>query len=212
MKKAIVLFVISMLISSISYSQKLENLDQISPFHDGLAAVKKGNQWAFIDNVGQKTIDFRNDLVVGKKCEMLCCTNGPQITYPFFRDGLALVSETKDGITHYGFINKSGEIAIEPNLINAAHFSEGKAIVQKYYKQNLGKNDVLGKNMISYSYNEVVINTIGEVIMHLSGPFNLLYSKEKLKTPPAISSRLMNNNLVAIRSKNDTWEVRTINK
>lgn len=212
MKKAVVLLVTSMLISSITYSQKLENLDHISPFHDGLAAIKKGDQWAFIDNEGQKIIDFRSDLVDGKKCEMACCANDAGITYPFFKDGLALVSEIKDEIFHYGYINKYGEIEIEVNLINATHFNNGKAIVQKYYKESLGKNDLLGKNVISYSYNEVIINTKGEVIMHLSGPFNLLFSKDKLKTPPAITSRLLNHNLVATKTENDTWKIRTINK
>ena len=106
----------------------------------------------------------------------------------------------------------TGQIAIETNFINATHFTNGKAIVLKKYKEMLGKNDVLGKDMISYSYNEVIIDPNGLVIMHLVGPLNLLYSKDKLKTPPSLQSRILNNNLIAIKAENNTWELKTINK
>ncbi|MFT7252255.1 MAG: hypothetical protein ACI9FW_002015, partial [Flavobacterium sp.] len=40
-----------------------ENIDYISPFYDGVAAVKKGNNWGFMDKKGTIIINFRNDLV-----------------------------------------------------------------------------------------------------------------------------------------------------
>ena len=41
----------------------VENLDEVTPFHDGLAAVRRGDQWGFIDTSGKLVIEFRDDLI-----------------------------------------------------------------------------------------------------------------------------------------------------
>ncbi len=211
MKISNILLVVFSLISLTVGAQELQNLNQVSPFHEGLAAIKKDNQWAFINTDGEIVINFRNDLVPGQ-CNMDCCIEDPSVTYPFFKDGRALIKENRDGIIHYGYINTSGEIAIKPDFINATHFSKNLAIVLKVYKENLGKNELLGKNMVSYSYNKVIIDINGEVKTHLSGPFNLIYSKDKLKTPPLIASKVLNNNLVATKTKANTWNIKVIDQ
>ena len=60
------ILIILIFIPFIGISQTLENIDFISPFHDGLSAVKKGNNWAFVDQKGSIIIDFREDLVKTK--------------------------------------------------------------------------------------------------------------------------------------------------
>ncbi len=50
MKKALSLFILVILIPIFGIGQSLDNLDYVSPFHDGVTAIKKGNQWAFINS------------------------------------------------------------------------------------------------------------------------------------------------------------------
>lgn len=212
MKNKIVTMIVSLLISTTLFGQDLTNLDFISPFHDGLAAVRSGEQWGFINESGDLVVDFRNDLVIGAECPMKGCTKDMETNYPIFNNGRSLIQEVKDGITHYGYINTNGKIVIEPSFINATHFNEKGAIVLKVIKENLGRNEILGKNVISYSYNEVIIDKEGNTAFYLRGPFNLVYSKEKLKSPPKILSKFLNPELIAVQSDNERWKVQVIDK
>ncbi|WP_291372370.1 WG repeat-containing protein [Cyclobacterium sp.] len=56
MKKLLITLV---LIPFIGIAQTFENLDYISPFSNGVAAIKKGNEWGFIDPEGNLIVDFR---------------------------------------------------------------------------------------------------------------------------------------------------------
>ena len=58
MKKILVTLV---LIPFLGIAQTLEDLEYISPFNNDLAAIKKGNEWGFIDQDGKIIIDYRND-------------------------------------------------------------------------------------------------------------------------------------------------------
>ena len=51
-------------------SQLITGLDEVSPFNEGLAAVKKGDQWAFMDKQGAIALDFRDDLVATSQKEI----------------------------------------------------------------------------------------------------------------------------------------------
>jgi len=65
MKKLIVLFAV-LLIPIFGFTQTIENIDYISTFNADLAAIKKDNQWAFINKEGTIVIDFRKDVVETK--------------------------------------------------------------------------------------------------------------------------------------------------
>ena len=188
---------------------QLTNIESISSFHEGLASIKKGTQWAFINTQGDIVIDFRDDLVASVQCNMECCRSNETETYPIFKNDRALIKVWEDGIARYGYIDTKGVTVIEPIFINATHFENNKAVVLKMYKEDMGKNELLDKNVVRYGYNEVIIDPNGAIIAHLSGPYNLLYDKEKLKTPPAIKSKLLHTNLVAVPS-GDTWELRPL--
>ena len=43
------LLIILLLIPVLGMTQTIENIEYISPFHNDLAAVKKGSEWAFIN-------------------------------------------------------------------------------------------------------------------------------------------------------------------
>ena len=212
MKNILILLVSCLVLSGTLTAQELKDLDYISPFHEGIAAVKKAGQWAFINTKGEVMIDYRSDLVIPAEGPTNCCSTDDSMDYPFFKDGRCMIRELNDGIAHYGYINLKGITVIKTDLINATHFNDNKAIVLRFYKERIGRNDLLDKNVVSYSYNEIVINTMGEDISHLRGPFNLVYSKEKLKTPPEIQSHFINPDLVAVKTENGTWKVQAVNQ
>ena len=212
MKNAFILWVGCLVFSAAVTAQELKDLDYVSPFHEGLAAVKKGEQWAFINLKGAVVIDYRDDIVVSTKGQMQYCSKDKTRNYPFFRDGRSLIKRTKEGIAHYGFMDPQGNTVIEPIFVNATNFNEGGAIVLKVSKQLLGRNELLGKDVVSYSYNEIVIDNMGKSKAYLRGPINLLYVKEKLKSPPKIQSCILSPNLIAIKTKNNTWEIKEIDQ
>ncbi|MEL6810330.1 MAG: WG repeat-containing protein [Bacteroidota bacterium] len=212
MKNAFILALITLLVSATTNGQELANLDFISPFHEGFAAVKSGEQWGFIDSNGMLTVDFRDDLVIGADCPMNCCAGKMETNYPLFRNNRSMIKKVKDGIIHYGYINNKGEIIIEPKYINATHFNEAGAIVHSVVKESLGRNEILGKNVVSYSYSEVVIDDQGVIKAYLRGPFHLLYTKEELRTPPKILSKFLSSTLIAINLDNTHWKIQPIDK
>ena len=62
MKKYIITAFIMLMLPNVFHSQTVKNIDEIAPFSEGLAAVRQGNQWGFIDEEGTMVIDFRSDI------------------------------------------------------------------------------------------------------------------------------------------------------
>lgn len=199
MKNVLMILLSCFVFSGAVMAQQLGDLDFVSPMHEDLAAVKKGDQWGFINTMGVLVIDFRDDLVTTADMD-----------YPFFSNGRCLIKENKEGIDHFGFIDTQGTMVIAPEFLNATPFKDNLAIVIKVYKETLGRNELLDKNVIVHRYNEEVIDPSGRGIAHLYGPFNLLYTKEKLKNPPKIQSHFIHSDLVVVPQENGRWEVKLI--
>ncbi|WP_300440182.1 WG repeat-containing protein [Christiangramia sp.] len=200
MKKIVIVI---LLIPFIGFAQNIDNVDYISPFHNDIAAVKKGDKWGFIDKEGTLVINYRNDLVPTKTGDL---------SYPVFSGERSLIVYKKNGIPYFGYIDKSGKTVIEPQFLNATNFKENAAIVLKLVKENLGRNDVLMKNVVNYHYFEVIINTDGKIGQYLTeDPIHITLSKEYLKDTPAITSKFISDNLIAIRNNNKGWRIRKIN-
>ena len=112
MKKFGLLFVLAAMISTTGWSQELAEFDYIAPFNDGMAAVKKGEQWGFINDEGQQVIDLRDDLVL---------INYKSKSYPIFSDGRCLITEVRDGIKYFGYIDKSGKVVYTEQVPEITH-------------------------------------------------------------------------------------------
>ena len=85
----------------------------VKEFSEGLAAVRIGDKWGFIDKQG--TIVIKN----------------PQFSRAYsFREGLAPVRIGDDKAGKWGFIDKQGTIVINPQFSSALSFQEGLAIVR----------------------------------------------------------------------------------
>ena len=90
---------------------KIENLEKVKPFRNGLAAFKHGNQWGFIDKNGKIKINPQySDIVEDGFSERLCA-----------------VRRNKEG--HYGYINKKGIFILNPIYTLAFQFHNGLAVV-----------------------------------------------------------------------------------
>ena len=204
MKKAAILLIAVMLIPLFGFTQTIENVDYISPFNDGVAALKKGNEWAFINKQGTIVIDFRNDLVI---------TKTENTSYPIFKNSRCLIVNKKEGISYFGFIDKKGKTVIEPQFLNAIDFNNNVAIVLELVKEEVGNNDILGKAQVSYDYFEVVINAQGEILYYLTQePKHITLSKEFIRQPPKITSKLISDKVFAIWSKDKKWEIKKLEK
>ena len=203
MKKAILLFAISSLISILGVAQTIENLDYISPFNEGLSAIKKGNQWGFINTEGIIAVDFRSDLVT---------TESDNGNYPIFKDSRCLIEKEKDGVFYYGYIDTSGSTVIEPQFLNALNFKKNMALALELGKEEVGKNEVLDKTVINYRYYEVIIDRNGKVKTYLD-PKGVLIALDKkfLEKRPEIKTKRLSDNLVAQKNSNGKWAIKTVN-
>lgn len=200
MKKIVFLIVAIFAIPLTSFAQTLDGIKFISPFNNDVAAVKKGEKWAFINKSGDLIIDYRDDLVTTK-------IDGD--TYPVFNSDRCLISHKKDGISYFGYIDKKGNTVVEPEYLNATQFNNGVAIVIKLYKNVLGTNDVLDKQMIDYNYMEVAIDVNAEIIHYFTEkPIHVTLEKNFLKKPPKITSKFISDNLIATQNKDKTWSIK----
>lgn len=204
MKKLLVLLVVFMILPFTALSQNIKNIDFVSPFYDGLAAIVKDGEWAFIDESGAIVIDFRNDVVLNRFGDE---------SYPIFNSGRCLIVKNEEGISYFGFIDKEGKTVIEPQFLNATSFNNEMAIVLQLHENVLGENDVLDKRVIEYTYTKNVINTNGEAIMYLSEkPSHVTLSKDYLRVPPEIGAKFITNKLIAIKTDSSKWMIRRIDE
>jgi hypothetical protein len=187
-------------------AQIIENIEQVTPFHNTYAAIQKGDQWAFINKEGSIVVDFRNDLV---PLPCIHCENEKE--HPIFNAGLSLIKQKMGDIEYYGYMNTSGQVVIDPQFINAIAFNDiGLAIVHTLTKETIGQNTILNKDMIRYTYSEVVIDTTGKVVKHLLGPIHVIPNKGRFFKIYPIKSYFIDDFLVATQEKNKKWTIYNI--
>lgn len=102
-------------------------------FSEGMCAVQQLGQWGFIDKTGAVIIDFKNHIGVRE-----------------FNEGLAAFKQ-QDG--KVGYINKQGDIVIQPIFDNGLSFKNGYAVVEQNGK--MGFINTGGKIVIEPKYTRV---------------------------------------------------------
>ena len=198
--KTLILFVLSFFICTAVNSQLIQNLDQVGNYSEGLSAIKKGAQWAFMDEDGNIVIDYRNDLASIKGKD-------GQIVPPMFHNGRALIMKTIDNVKVYGYIDTSGNEVINCEFVNASPFSNGFAIVMIYYKEVVGKNKLLGKDVVSYQIEEYVIDINGK---GLTPRLNKrIFAPQTMKSgeQPELSIKFIGERIIAVETENEKWDV-----
>jgi len=209
------LFIITLILSIpiLGVAQSVEDinkptvaeLDQIEPFSEGLAAVKKGNEWGFINEDGQLVIGFRGDLVWNRIAD--AANYGVEsIEAPKFKDGLCAVKTIKeDGIARYGFIDKKGKIVVPTEFLNVSQFNDGHAVGIYERKELRGKNPFQLK-IYDYEFTEVVVNQAGEMLWPIQERENIVMSRKLFKLPE-LGAKMISKDLLAVKDKSNKWKI-----
>lgn len=187
--------------------QDLKELDYVGSIHEGYAPVKKDNQWGFIDSSGELVVNFRSDLVENEKVSNTRDLGVASQQLPLMQEDRAIIKKNVEGVNYYGFIDENGNVVIEPEFLNVSLFNDGKALALKLEGEQLGKNEILGKRMISYKYDVVFIDKDGEILKYLSGPFPVSVAKRNLREAPPINARILSDNLISVRGPDKSWEL-----
>jgi len=210
--KRIFVFAVFLAMSFFGISQTLDKLnktvigglDEVAPFKEGLAAVRKGNEWGFIDKEGNLVIDFRNDILWNREASNVAGVSS--LRYPEFKEGMCIILKmTDEGIPLYGFINNKGEMVIEPQFVNITPFENGYAVGIYGKKTFRGKNE-FQLDIYDYSFTEVVVNKDGEIVLPVQERFNIMMSKNRYKLPE-LMAKILSNDLLAVKGNDNQWKL-----
>ena len=206
--KSLVIFIISLIFYSSGFSQILTNIEFITPFHEGLAAVKKNTEWGFMNEQGKMVINFRNDLVSSELANEIIVSSAISQKYPFFREGKCLIKRKIEGVYYYGYIDKTGKEVLAPQFLNATNFEDGFAIIIKFETKIMGENKVLNKRMVSYKLEEYIIDESGNLIKYLDNARNITPSKlGSNEPPPYFDSKFIAPHIIAVKNKDQKWDL-----
>lgn len=153
--------------------------EAVSSIGNGIAAVKESDKWYLIDESGKKISDtgydkviadekgvvYRNDRIFVQKDNnyYMADKSGKQITDTAYEDADMFRDETYAAVQvggKWGFINKAGEMVIEPQYEDARSFSNGFAAVK--YDDMWGFIDEKGNPVIEAQFEGVKdFNTSG---------------------------------------------------
>ena len=197
MKKVLILIILFSF-QPFGFTQILADLDEVSQINEDLIAIKKGNEWGFINKDGLLVVDFRNDFVLNNK---------EFNSSPIFKDGRCLIKKLINDEYLFGYINTSGKEVIKAQYLNATNFNYGYAIIIKLLKETIGYNEVLKKDITSSKFEEFIIDVNGEIVKYLENPRNYIPSKIKPDKPPVFYSKFVAPHLVAVKKKDEKWDI-----
>ena len=205
-----ILLIFFLIFSPVILAQELEGLDEIAPFSEGLAAVRMGEKWGFIDEDGKLVIDFRDDLVWNKVADPNA-SDISGIAYPQFKNGRCMIKDIleEEGIAVYGFIDATGETVITPEYLNVTEFNENYAMGILLTKTFRGQNR-FQLNIYDYKFSEVILDTAGDIMLLVTQRQNILMDKRRYELPK-LTAKYLSKTLMAVKTDKNNWELRKIN-
>lgn len=212
MKNIVIVFAVLLIVPFFGNSQIIENIDEIAPFSEGLAAVRKGEQWGFINEEGTLAIDFRKDLHWNTNADV-SKSDVRGIRYPIFKEGRCLIKATaEDGVAVYGFIDTEGKVVVEPQFLNVYSFKDGYTTGVLFDKTFRGKNE-FNLNIYDFKFFDVLLNTSGEIVEYFDRRYGIQMTKKRYALPDIRAKRLTDG-LIAVHTEDKGWEIRelTLNK
>ena len=209
MKKFIITALFAMLmLPNVFYSQTIKNIDEIAPFSEGLAAIRQGNQWGFINEEGTMVINFRNDIYWNKDAD----TSKKDISgvrYPMFNEGRCLITKkVEEGVPVFGFIDAKGNVVVEPQLLNVYPFKDGYTTGVLFEKSLKGENEFSLK-IYEYKFHDVMMDSSGEMVEYFNKRDNIQMTNKRYQMP-TIGVKQLSDGLVAVYTKDQGWEIRKI--
>ena len=197
-----------LMLPNVFHSQTIKNIDEIAPFSEGLAAVRQGNQWGFINEEGTMVINFRNDIYWNKDAD----TSKKDISgvqYPMFNEGRCLITKkVEDGVSVFGFIDTKGKVVLEPQLLNVYPFKNGFTTAVLFEKSMKGKNE-FNLDIYEFKFHDVMLDTSGEIVEFFNRRNNIQMTKKRYQMP-SVGVKQLKDGLVAVYTQDQGWEVRKI--
>ncbi|MFT6795774.1 MAG: hypothetical protein ACJART_000912 [Maribacter sp.] len=189
-------------------AQELKGIDEIAPFSEGLAAVRQGDQWGFINEEGALVIDFRRDVYWNNNTD----TSKSDISgvgYPMFNKGRCLITkEVEDGVPLYGFMDTKGSTVIEPQFLNVYPFKDGYTTGVLFDKTLKGENEFKLK-IYEFKFFDVLLDASGNIEEYFERRQNIEMTIRRYQMP-SIGAKWLANGLVAVHIEDKGWEVRKI--
>lgn len=208
MRTVQLLFAFICMLPFASFAQELKGIDEITPFNEGLAAVRLGNQWGFINEEGALVIDFRSDFLWNKDAD----TSKSDITgirYPMFNEGRCLITKNvEDGVPLYGFIDTEGNTVVEPQFLNVYPFKDGYTTGVLFDRTLKGENEFKLK-IYEFKFFDVLLAASGEIEAYFEKRQNIQMTKRRYELP-LIGAKILTENLVAVHIKDKGWEIRKL--
>lgn len=187
-------------------AQGLKGIDEIAPFNEGLAAIRKGEQWGFINEEGTLVIDFRDDIYWNKNADTTK-SDISGVGYPVFNDGRCLITKTvEDGIPVVGFMDTKGNTVIEPQLLNVYPFKDGYTTGVLFDKALKGENE-FKLRIYDFKFFDVLIGASGEIVEYFDRRYGIQMTKRRYELPDIGVKRLANG-LIAVHTNDKGWEIR----
>lgn len=194
-------------------------------FREGLALVKTtGNEprWGFISEDGKYAVNaqyieatvFSDGLawvVTENSAPTVIDTKG-NIKFALsvaeqtriFRNGLAAYSTVSaDGEEKWGFVNKSGQVKINPQFTETDDFNEGICAVRNK-DGKWGYIDTDGSLTINYQFDEAQSFKNGKAIVELGGKLGVINKDGKYLINPQFTG-LVNDRDIFLVNQNDRW-------
>jgi len=159
-------------------------------FHNGLAKVKIGDKWGFVDKKGKMKIAPQYDRVMD-------FTEGRAAVYKFIKD--PITNKIVDAL--WGYINKNGKTVIDFKYKDIAPFNESSALVStdgaKY-----GYIDLNGKNIIAEKYEEATAFYKGIAAFKSENLWGFINSRGKVIINPQYNEVqfALVNGLIAVKN------------
>jgi hypothetical protein len=198
---------------------------EASVFRNGIALVKtsgKDAKWGYIDETGKYLINaqykyatiFNEGLAwvvienaaptaINEKGEIkITLQNAEEVR--LFSEGLAAFSTVdKDGKTKWGFIDKNGNVKINPQFAQVGSFKEGKCAVSNDDRK-WGYIDDNGKISINYQFDNAQVFSNGKAVVSSDDKYGVIGKDGKYIINPQFKYMFADGEWFAI-SQNDKW-------
>ncbi|SNR40747.1 WG containing repeat-containing protein [Maribacter sedimenticola] len=206
MKNRLMLLAITVLAVLPVSAQMVQGIDEIAPFIEGLAAVRKGGEWGFIDEEGKLVIDFSDDVYWNPSQDNAIALGAP---YPMFNEGLcAITQKVEDGVPVFGFMDKTGAVVFPPQFLNVTPFKDGYATAVFVDKTFKGENEFKLK-IYEYKFFDVLISSNGEIAEYFGKRDHIQMTVKRYKVP-TIGAKMLNAQLVATHKPDQGWAIQQL--
>jgi hypothetical protein len=164
--------------------ESLKFIEEYTRFVDGLAKVKKGEKFGYVDKTGRFVIearfanaeDFSEEVAAVRSNESFSSLEGGH-----------------ESSVKYGFIDRSGKLVIKPQFDGVESFSEGLAVVNIGYKY--GYIDKTGKVVIAPRFDSAFAFSEGLAKVVIGDRSGFIDTKGKLVISPRFAHSGFGNSI-----------------